>query len=90
MFQNFPNFQNFQISKFLNFKTSKSILKSAVLAASLMPFIEYFFLEITFMSTFLSRYNCLSAITNNVISGFAFMSTFIEYAMWLWYVVLWF
>ena len=34
MFQNFSNFQNF---KFLNFKISKSILKSAVLPASLMP-----------------------------------------------------
>ena len=38
MFQRVPNFQNFQISKFSNFKTSKSILKSAVLPASLMPF----------------------------------------------------
>ena len=33
----FQNFQNFQISKFLNFEISKSILKSAVLPASLMP-----------------------------------------------------
>ena len=36
MFQNFPNFQIFN---FFNFKISKRILKSAVLPASLMPFI---------------------------------------------------
>ena len=42
MFQNFPNFQNFWISKSLNFIISKSILKSAVLPASLMPFITQY------------------------------------------------
>ena len=40
MFQNFPNFQIFQISKFWHFEISKSILKSVVLPASLMPFIS--------------------------------------------------
>ena len=39
MFQKLSNFQKFRIFKFLNFKISKSILKSAVLPASLMPFI---------------------------------------------------
>ena len=38
MSQNFPNFQ---ISKFLIFKISNSILKSAVLPASLMPLLYY-------------------------------------------------
>ena len=37
MFYSFPNVPNFQISNFYNFKVSKSILKSAVLPASLMP-----------------------------------------------------
>ena len=35
MFQNFPNVP--KLSKFSNFQISKSILKSAVLPASLMP-----------------------------------------------------
>ena len=42
MFQNFPNFQIFQISKIFNFKTSKSILKSAVLPASLMHLFQQY------------------------------------------------
>ena len=45
MFQNVPIFQNFQISKFFNFKISKSILKSAVLPASLMPLLTGQWLE---------------------------------------------
>ena len=56
MFQNFQNFKNFQIFNFLNFKISKksniskiskiskSILKSAVLPASLMPLLLFSYL----------------------------------------------
>ena len=46
MFKNFQNFKNFQISNFFNFKISKSILKSAVLPASLMPFISIKYLTL--------------------------------------------
>ena len=47
MVQNFPNFPNFQISNFFNFKNSKRILKSAVLPASLMPFIKMNAIKLT-------------------------------------------
>ena len=60
MFQNVPKFSKFSNFKILNFKISKSILKSAVLPASLMPFI----IKCSVPQHNLSTVHCLSETSN--------------------------
>ena len=62
-------FQIFQIFKFFNFKISKSILKSAVLPASLMTFFHY---GANCSYAILDKFNCFSNKWHQELSDFFF------------------